>query len=178
MRSRLGLALLTSLAACGPSTVTPPDAGVACEAEDNPTFELGTGESAFASIVDGQDLDMVPGPQGGCHFWLAVRTRGFPGRGTKLRYEVVFADTGTTTQSFSSFQIGLEPVEGETGVCEHYGTTGFLIEPWKFVDREVEIQAKVWWEPRPGQEIASMDSRNVVGRWPAGGDDSACGIRD
>ena len=119
---------------------------------------------------------MVPGPQGGCHFWLSIRTDGFPHRGTKLRYEVVYADTGTTTMSFSSFSVPLRRVEGEDVLCEAHGATGFLIEPWRFVDRRVEIQAKVWYEPATGLEIAATDARTVVGRWP-GADPDACGRR-
>ncbi|MEQ9495421.1 MAG: hypothetical protein RIT81_01150 [Deltaproteobacteria bacterium] len=152
------------------------DAGVVeCSAQMNPSYELGTGESSFEPLVDGQDLFFAPGPQGGCHFWLGVRTTGFPSRGTKLRYEVVYADTGTTTMSRSSFAIALEPVDGEE-VCESFGLTGFLIQPWKFEDARVEIRTEVWYEPTSTTKVSATASKTVMARWP-GDDPNLCGSR-
>lgn len=175
---RFGLLLLASFgASCGGPGGELPDAGPSsCKSTPSPTFELGTGVSAFEPIVDGQDLEYAPGSQGGCHFWLAVRTRGFPSRGTKLRYEVVFADTGTTTMSRSSFAIPLNATD-DPEVCEHYGATAFLVRPWTYEDRRVRIETEVWYEPASGQKIAATASKEVVARWP-GSDPRLCGPRN
>lgn len=176
--SGLPFAAFALLAACGgPGPgADDDDTVVACEVHPDPTYDLGTGDSAFEPIEDGQDLFFTPGPQGGCHFWLAVRTDGFPERGTKLRYEVVYADTGTTTQSRSSFAIALEPSSDGSGRCEAYGATGFLIQPWKFEDALVEIRTEVWYEPTSTTKVSAMASKRVHARWP-GSDPNLCGPR-
>jgi hypothetical protein len=40
--------------------------------------EVGTGERAFVPITPGQDVEMTFGPQGGWHFWTAVRANHTP----------------------------------------------------------------------------------------------------
>lgn len=37
---------------------------------------LGTGEFEYEAVVDGQDLPIVAGPQGGYHVWLGFLARG------------------------------------------------------------------------------------------------------
>lgn len=44
----------------------------ACDTPPQPqTFELGTGQSCFQRLTSGQTVDVVQGPQGGYHLWLA-----------------------------------------------------------------------------------------------------------
>lgn len=40
-----------------------------------PQVELGTGDSEFEAIADGDDIFIVQGPQGGYHFFGSVRAR-------------------------------------------------------------------------------------------------------
>jgi hypothetical protein len=35
-------------------------------------FEIGTGETCFETLVDGQEVPLMQGPQGGYHVWLGV----------------------------------------------------------------------------------------------------------
>lgn len=42
-----------------------------------PAVEVGSGELAFASLVDGGEILVVHGPQGGYHLVGSVRARGF-----------------------------------------------------------------------------------------------------
>jgi hypothetical protein len=63
---RIFVALL-SLAACGDDSSTPPaDAGP-------PTIELGTGEREFETIIEGDNVFIVQGPQDGYHLFGSLR---------------------------------------------------------------------------------------------------------
>lgn len=52
----------------------------ACETErcraEGGVAELGTGDTGFEPLADGDTLGWVPGPQGGYHVYGSVRTRG------------------------------------------------------------------------------------------------------
>ncbi|MEW5852737.1 MAG: DUF2330 domain-containing protein [Myxococcota bacterium] len=41
-----------------------------------PTVEIGTGESRYESLSDGQDVELVRGAQGGYHMWMSLRSQG------------------------------------------------------------------------------------------------------
>jgi hypothetical protein len=144
---------------------------------DAPSFELGTGATKFEPLADGQDLQMAAGSQGGCHFWLSVRTDGFAQRRFNVAYDVRHAATGTPTGSRSSLKVKLNPILGGEGRCEFVGYTAFLIEPWRFEDRRVRIDVNV--EDDLGRR--SNASREVIARWPdpiAGRPtDELCGMR-
>lgn len=78
-RSLVGLGLL--LVACEGSPVEPFDAGAPME----PTVEIGTGELEFEPIEDGQELELILGPQGGYHFLASMQVTGVePGTRTDL----------------------------------------------------------------------------------------------
>lgn len=57
----------------------PPDAS-ACRGAPT-SLELGTGTDSslrnYRALLDGADVYLVPGPQGGQHIWMALRGRGF-----------------------------------------------------------------------------------------------------
>lgn len=47
--------------------------GSGCDTPANPkTFEVGTGEKCFARVLDGGEVPLMNGPQGGYHVWLAI----------------------------------------------------------------------------------------------------------
>ena len=41
--------------------------------------EIGTGELSFERISEGQDLELIRGPQGGYHFLVSIRTKNLVG---------------------------------------------------------------------------------------------------
>jgi hypothetical protein len=43
--------------------------------EPDPVFEIGTGETSFVPLIEGQGLEMVFGPQGGYHITMAIRCK-------------------------------------------------------------------------------------------------------
>lgn len=64
----LAWALVCLVAAgCGTDTA-PPDS--------DPEVTLGTGATGFESLVDGDDIFIIQGPQGGFHFLGSVQVRG------------------------------------------------------------------------------------------------------
>lgn len=160
----LAKALISStlFAACGGSDPDPtPPAG--CTVHDTPTFELGTGDVSFSPLTDGQDLMMSTGTQGGCHFWLAVRTDGFAERRLNIRYEVFYADTGASTGSASNLNVRLKARADVVGQCEYVRYFGYLIKPWEFEDARVRIDVRL----TDDLGRSSMQSTTVVARWPA-----------
>ena len=142
---------------------TPPEMTIDCLIHETPSFELGTGESQFEALEEGQDLSMVSGPQGGCHFWLAVRSDGFADRLFDIQYDIRFANTGTTTGSRYSQKVRLTPTSAKDGRCEFYGYTAFLVRPWLLEDRELDIRVTVVDDLGRSEEVR----RKVTGRWPA-----------
>jgi hypothetical protein len=106
---------------------------------------------------------MISGPQGGCHFWLSVRTDGFAQRRFDIQYNVLYADSSTTTGSRSSQKVKLSLREEDpAGACEYFGYFAYLIEPWKFIDREVKIEVTVVDDLGKSASL----SRTVWARWP------------
>jgi hypothetical protein len=143
-----------------------------CPTHDQATFELGTGQTEFQPINNDQVLAINPGPQGGCHFFLSLRTDGFADRGFKLSYEVFYADNNASTGSMSSFTARLRPSSVE-GICENLGTTAFLVKPWEMEDRRVMIEVTV--EDEEGR--TATQRKTVVADWPTTLDANACGPR-
>jgi hypothetical protein len=166
MKRLLFLALFSF--ACGGSEMPAED----CPTHDSASFELGTGQLEFQPIADGQPLAINSGPQGGCHFFLSLRTNGFAASGFRLHYEVFYAETNASTGSTSSFTARLRPA-AESGTCENLGTTAFLLKPWDMEDQRVTIAVDV--EDAEGR--TASERRTVVADWPSTLDTNACGPR-
>ncbi len=177
MMLRVRMVPLALLFACGQGTDgSVPDTGlppVDCPTHDGATFELGTGQSEFIPIADEAPLSITRGPQGGCHFFISVRTDGFAERRFVIQYEVLFAETGTTTGSRSSFTVRLRPVDDQPGRCQFLGSTAFLIQPWRFVDDRVILEVNV----TDDEGRTDSKRKTVIARWPSGLPDDACGPR-
>lgn len=159
----IGLAM-----ACGDGEMEPPIAG--CRTTETPSFELGTGDSAFRPLTDGDALQMASGIQGGCHFWLSLRTDGFAPRRFNVRYDVLRASTGMSTGSSSSQRVTLSERADAAGLCEVVGFTAFLIEPWNFRDEDVIVRVTV----TDDLGKTAMQERRVRATWP----DPVAGVPD
>lgn len=143
--AHLPLILLITLGiGCGEGGETDPDGGLpGCPTHAQPSFELGTGAEHFEPLVEGQVLRMAPGLQGGCHFWLSVRTDGFAERLFNIEYDLRFAASSTPTGSASGQRVRLRPAEALEGQCEYTGYTAFIVEPHKLVGKDIRIDVKV-----------------------------------
>ena len=99
------------LVGCDPSAGLP-------EVTLDPAIELGTGEAEFQDLVDGDDLIVIRGPQGGYHFLGSVRIAGIdPGDPTALgspdNPTVTFQATinGAELAPYASYTQGLRAIE-------------------------------------------------------------------
>jgi hypothetical protein len=166
--------LAASVIACEAGTSTddasiiPP---VDCPTHDDANFELGTGQLAYEPIIEEQRLPIVAGPQGGCHFFISLRTDGFAERRFKIQYEVFFAESSTTTGSRSSFTQRLRPVDGMPGICENLGITAFLIEPWELEEKRLIMEVNVV----DDEGRAATQRKTVVAEWPDALPTDSCG---
>ncbi len=63
--------------------------------------EVGTGETSFAPLADGDALELVYGPQGGYHVWGACGIYGIDPEGRVLHYTLRDATTGEVLADLS-----------------------------------------------------------------------------
>lgn len=67
---------------------------VSCGVDDwTGNFEVGLGYSCFRTVTEGEPLEAEPGPQGGAHYWMAIRCRGCANPST-VEYGVLVEATG------------------------------------------------------------------------------------
>lgn len=167
----LGLAWIAAVACVD-------DVDSRCLAHDNPTLEIGTGVEAFEALMDGQDLRMQAGLQGGCHVWVSLRTDGLAAPGLLVEYDVVRPATGESTGSAASAIVELEARDDAEGLCEFVGFTAFLESPWTFQDERVRLELTL--TDANGRKATA--SREFVARWPESGPSGDprqwCGFRE
>ena len=152
---------LVGILGCGGAVPDPIGGGLDCPIHDAPTFELGTGALAFTPLIEGQELRMASGPQGGCHLWLAFLTDGYAERLFQIEYDLQYADTGAEIIR-SRQSVRLAPAEGSPGRCTYAGFTAFLIQPWNVEDQRVRIAVTA----TDDLGRSGMALRTVLARWP------------
>lgn len=158
MSSKVGILACAALSACGAKEPRP-DAGP-------PSVEIGTGESQFEPIRDGDELFIVQGPQDGYHFF-----------GSLLAHNLEFGDSANLmdsdnpTTTFEVFQ-GTQRVDAsgstyrqglavDDGTAQMTGRTVFLdIEDDSELDG-VSLRFVVSIEDAYGVRVS--DERQVVG---------------
>jgi hypothetical protein len=133
-----------------------------CPTHDQPSFILGTGADTLTPILDGQDLSMTRGPQGGCHFWLAFRTDGFAEYRFSITYDVFDLTAHQDTKSQSVETVDLMPSQDHPGQCAYFGFTAYLIEPWVIQDHEVRLGVGVMDDLGRTATVA----HTLIARWP------------
>jgi hypothetical protein len=140
----LALALLVGCPPPGGTDAGSVDAGP-------PSLELGTGESSFVPVVDGGEIELVHGPQGGWHAVGAVRMSGFDPDATVLTYTVV--DAGTAVVEVPIAILARRLVRDGVAYLKLGDLLIFPITgPADVVGHTVEIRASV---TRDGVEIVS-----------------------
>jgi hypothetical protein len=83
-----------------------------------PTLQIGTGEKRFEPLRVDETLAAEPGPQGGHHLWIAVRTQNLLQSGSTTTISARRPDTGATVPP-SSFNFPFDPED--SGYCQLYG---------------------------------------------------------
>ncbi|WP_437629944.1 hypothetical protein [Sorangium sp. So ce854] len=139
-----------------------------CAGGDEPpaqgTAELGTGEWQFEPLVDGQEVELAHGAQGGWHLWTSVRTLGLEPEGVQLEVTTtVLDDPASATTSRGRIEL----TELEDGRCELIGWPAVLREPACAIGRPLRIRAVV----TDARGTVATGERRVRPRWDS---DEAC----
>lgn len=105
-----------------------------------PSLEIGTGESRFEALTEGQDVTMVQGVQGGFHVWMSLRA-------TELDREQVWLDVeteiaGQPYQSEAVTQFADADAAGEHA-CELVGWPVILADPWAADGQPMPIRVSI-----------------------------------
>ena len=95
----------------GPDACRPAGAGP-------PVVQVGTGESDYLPVVDGQTVQVEQGPQGGHHIWIAVRQHNLKQTGSTTTITSVQPGTGLVGPRMA-FVFTFAPDEG--GFCKLAG---------------------------------------------------------
>lgn len=94
-----------------------------------PMVEIGTGETEFVPLEDGDTIYIVYGPQGGYHFNGSLRVQGIEAgdpdhiddpRNPITIFEAFEGDNRVDMDA-STYKQGIDPVDGEPGVYEMIG---------------------------------------------------------
>jgi hypothetical protein len=97
---------------------SPPDVCRPAGAGD-PEVTLGSGQTNYAPLNDGDTLQIEKGPQGGHHIWVALRMRNLRQSGSTTTITGVLPDNPTSTIQPTAFVFSFDPDEG--GYCKLYG---------------------------------------------------------
>lgn len=118
-----------------------------------PLVEVGTGNSRFEPLTDGQSLPIVLGPQGGQHLWTSVRARA-PVDPRQVLVRVSIIKDGTPLET-TEYRLNLV----KTGsVYEWYGMTALVPDPTAVENQEVELRVEL----TDSANRQGADSRRVV----------------
>jgi hypothetical protein len=166
--------------ACGSSS-SGTDGGTSgeCPTHANPTFKVGLSaeDGKFLSeIMDGQDVKMHYGSQGGCHLWLAFRTDGFVGKGATVSYTIIDLDKNNEQVSKNDVDTDFLPDPGAPGQCEAGAFKALMLQARTRENDHVNLSVTI--KDKTGASASKMVS-NLRATWPdviAGQDRSqACG---
>lgn len=144
--------LLSSSLACGSSS-TEADSGatddLARVSEDGGAgtaviVEVGTGVEGFVPLVEGQEVPLNAGPQGGgrfdgYHVWAAARTRGLNPQGATLELSILDGDT----RAVHATQTRVYTLEPSGGAFIAYGVAARLDDCCAVAGRAVIMRAAV-----------------------------------
>lgn len=136
-----------ALAACGDDGPSDDgvDAGDPADLGGEPRVEIGTGVTTFVPIEDGDDVELVNGPQGGWHVDVTLRLYQVDPQELTMRIE------GYDVESGASVGIPIERILTERRVQrqeDHWLRVGdqliFAIEgPEEVIDTDVRVEARI-----------------------------------
>jgi hypothetical protein len=106
----------------------PQDAPDLCKPANHgdPDVQLGTGQTDFLPISNGQTLSLEKGPQGGHHIWIAVRMKNLKQSGSTTTVTGVQPDTKVTVPATG---VVFTYDRDEGGYCKLFGITFRLDDP-------------------------------------------------
>ena len=113
------------------------DAGADAADSALTSVELGSGESAFEPVVDGQHLTLYAGTQGGHHVWLSYRVQGLMPDDVRMQLDVV--PMPPARPAHSDVRLDLDPTADGTAGYEFIGWPAQILDPECAVGRVVSI---------------------------------------
>ncbi len=105
------------------------------------TFELGTGSWRFEPLVDGQDVELVHGAQGGWHMWISLRVTGAEVDHAKVHLTMESSDARLAPQE-ATVELPFDAPD-EHGARKLIGYTGIVNDPSCWVDALVRVEASL-----------------------------------
>lgn len=144
-----------------------------CAREEPPpreiAIELGTGEWRFEPLVDGQEVRMIHGAQGGWHVWTSVRAADLDPDRVRLELYMRPADEPESDWDTSKINVNMVP-DGDA--FAYLGYPFVVVSPACAADRPLEIRAVL----RDRRGTTGSDSRVIVPTWTPveGGGPTTC----
>lgn len=131
------------------------------------SLEVGTGEWQFVPLLDGDEVTLAAGSQGGFHIWTSVRGAGMEPR--RVRLEITTTTEGSPfAPEHSDVMVDMLPADGMSAFV---GWPAQLLHPGCANGQLVHLEARI--TDRAG--VTGHDERDVLVRWtPPDGFDASC----
>ncbi|HEY1960188.1 MAG TPA: hypothetical protein VGH28_31480 [Polyangiaceae bacterium] len=125
-----------------------------------PTIVVGTGQSDYFPLTDGQTVQAQTGPQGGHHIWVALRMQNLKQSGSTTTVTATEPDTGATVAPLAVV-FTYQPDEG--GFCKLYGLRFQLdangVDLNQFLGKPLDVKVEV--HDTLGEDGSSVAHINV-----------------
>ena len=107
---------------------------------------IGTGQTDFAPLADGQTLMLEQGPQGGHHLWIAVRMRNLRQSGSPTTLSAKLVDDPTSPIAPAAYVFTFDRDEGN--YCKLFGlrfqldsgATDLAADYKRFLGKKLEVR--------------------------------------
>jgi len=114
-----------------------------------PEVIIGTGQTDFAPLADGQTLMLEQGPQGGHHLWIAVRMRNLRQSGSPTTLTAKLVDDPTSPIAPAAYVFTFDRDEGN--YCKLFGlrfqldsgATNLAADYKRFLGKKVAVTVEV-----------------------------------
>jgi hypothetical protein len=137
----------------------------ACDSHSSPAFKVGLSAedgTYLSDLVDGAMVKMHPGPQGGCHLWIAFRTEGFA-QGATVSYKLTDHDANEEQIiSMSDIALDLSPDPTAVGMCEAGAFKAFMLKATTRENHHVKLDVTI---TDVGGATASKSIDNILALW-------------
>lgn len=136
----------------------------------SPEIELGTGETAFEPLADGDTIYIVYGPQGGYHFTVSMNVQGINAGDpnnlddpsnpvTSFR---AYRDGEIIDLDASTYQQGIDPIIGEPGRYQMLGRRLILNYFPDTVEDLYDDEVEVTVEVTDADGVSLTDTRTLI----------------
>jgi hypothetical protein len=114
-----------------------------------PELFLGTGQTDFAPLADGQTLQLERGPQGGHHIWIAARMKNLRQSGSRTTLTAKLVDDPTSPIAPAGYVFTFDRDEGN--YCKLWGlrfqldsgSTNLGADYKRFLGKKIEVTVEV-----------------------------------